>query len=62
MNTAHARRWRKSTYSNQDADACVEIATSPTTVHVRDSKVTAGPELCLTPRTWSALTGWLRAS
>ncbi|MEU9148183.1 DUF397 domain-containing protein [Streptomyces sp. NPDC048349] len=50
--------WRKSTHSGGDGDACVEIATGPAAVHVRDSKVTDGPVLTLTPAAWADLTAW----
>ncbi|WP_405882272.1 DUF397 domain-containing protein [Streptomyces sp. NBC_01136] len=45
--------WFKSSYSSSEGDSCVEIATTPDTVHVRDSKNTAGPQLALTPRAWA---------
>ncbi|MFF0079883.1 DUF397 domain-containing protein [Streptomyces canus] len=47
--------WFKSSYSSgPDGDSCVEIATTPGTVHVRDSKHRdAGPRLALTPATWA---------
>ncbi|MFB6617532.1 DUF397 domain-containing protein [Streptomyces sp. NPDC056367] len=53
--------WQKSSHS--DGGACVEIATCPTdqAVHVRDSKVTDGPNLTLAPATWTALTAWVSA-
>ncbi|MEU0740909.1 DUF397 domain-containing protein [Streptomyces sp. NPDC006134] len=43
--------WRKSTYSG-DGSNCVEIATTPTAVLVRDSKNPAGPHLALPPTAW----------
>ncbi|MET8112668.1 DUF397 domain-containing protein [Streptomyces prasinus] len=46
-------QWRKSTYS-PDASNCVEIATAPATVLVRDSKDAAGPRLALSPASWAA--------
>jgi hypothetical protein len=49
-----ALSWHKSTYSGSEGDSCVEIATCPDTVHVRDSKDTAGPQLALSPRAWTA--------
>lgn len=33
---------------------CVEVATHPAAVHVRDSKVTDGPVLTVPPHAWSA--------
>ncbi|MGN9789486.1 DUF397 domain-containing protein [Streptomyces sp. OZ13] len=48
-----ALSWHKSTYSGGDGDSCVEVAACPTTVHVRDSKVTDGPRLALSPGCWT---------
>ncbi|MFF3407439.1 DUF397 domain-containing protein [Streptomyces sp. NPDC002742] len=49
-----ALAWFKSSYSSgPDGDSCVEIAATPGTVHVRDSKNTAGPRLALTPGAWA---------
>ena len=45
--------WFKSSYSGDSSGDCVEVATAPTTVHVRDSKNTTGPQLALSPTTWS---------
>ncbi|MDH6438970.1 hypothetical protein M2158_007511 [Streptomyces sp. SAI-144] len=45
--------WFKSSYSGDSSGDCVEVATAPTTVHVRDSKKTTGPQLTLSPTTWS---------
>ncbi|MBX9396423.1 DUF397 domain-containing protein [Streptomyces sp. TRM72054] len=48
--------WFKSSYSSgNDGNSCVEIATTPGTIHVRDSKHReAGPRLALTPEAWAA--------
>ncbi|MEV0178202.1 DUF397 domain-containing protein [Streptomyces sp. NPDC050625] len=47
--------WFKSSYSSSsEGDSCVELATTPATVHVRDSKHTAGPRLAFSPASWSA--------
>ncbi|WP_129308866.1 DUF397 domain-containing protein [Streptomyces sp. L2] len=46
-------QWRKSSYS-PDASNCVEVATTPTTIHIRDSKCPAHPHLTLPPATWAA--------
>ena len=48
--------WFKSSYSSgNDGNSCVEIAVTPRTVHVRDSKNdTTGPRLTFTPATWTA--------
>ena len=45
--------WAKSSYSDTQGGACVEIATCPHTVHVRDSKLSAGPQLALAPGAWA---------
>ncbi|WP_217551141.1 DUF397 domain-containing protein [Streptomyces sp. GbtcB6] len=44
--------WQKSTYSEQGS-ACVEIAPTPTTIHIRDSKHPAGPHLTLQHTAWA---------
>ncbi|MFF5155443.1 DUF397 domain-containing protein [Streptomyces sp. NPDC000348] len=49
----HTIRWRKSSHSG-DSSNCVEIATTPATVLIRDSKNTSGPHLGLSPSTWLA--------
>ncbi|MFH8294361.1 DUF397 domain-containing protein [Streptomyces sp. NPDC018059] len=48
-----ALAWRKSSYSSGSGDDCVEVAPCPTTIHVRDSKNPAGPQLALEPRAWA---------
>jgi hypothetical protein len=46
--------WFKSSYSSSgESGDCVEIATTPHTIHVRDSKNTQGPRLTLAPTTWT---------
>ncbi|MEU6448003.1 DUF397 domain-containing protein [Streptomyces sp. NPDC046979] len=47
--------WFKSSYSGgTDGESCVEIAKTPGTIHVRDSKhVEEGPRLALTPAAWA---------
>ncbi|EST28136.1 DUF397 domain-containing protein [Streptomyces roseochromogenus] len=45
-------RWRKSTYS-PDGSNCVEIATTPSAVRIRDSKNSTGPQLMVTPHAWA---------
>jgi hypothetical protein len=45
--------WFKSSYSSgSEGDSCVEVATTPGTIHVRDSKVTEGPRLTFAPGAW----------
>ncbi|MFD9323260.1 DUF397 domain-containing protein [Streptomyces sp. NPDC060053] len=46
--------WFKSSYSSSsEGDSCIEIASTPATVHVRDSKFIAGPRLALAPGAWA---------
>ncbi|MFI2640441.1 DUF397 domain-containing protein [Streptomyces sp. NPDC018610] len=49
MQTLH---WRKSTYSG-DSSNCIEIAPTPTAIHIRDSKDGAAPHLTVTPSAWA---------
>ena len=51
--------WRKSSYSGNEGD-CVEVAECPDTVHVRDSKDTAGPQLRFSTAGWSAFVDFAR--
>ncbi|MER7836719.1 DUF397 domain-containing protein [Streptomyces sp. NPDC096040] len=44
--------WQKSTYS-PDASNCVEIATAPSVVHIRDSKNPVAPRLTVAPSAWT---------
>lgn len=45
--------WVKSSYSSNDGPDCVEVAATPGTVHVRDSKDAAGPQLGFGPGVWA---------
>ncbi len=45
--------WFKSSYSSGSGDDCVEVATCPNSVHIRDSKDKQGPQLALTPAAWT---------
>ncbi|MFF1305224.1 DUF397 domain-containing protein [Streptomyces sp. NPDC058307] len=47
-----ALNWQKSTYS-EEASSCVEIAPTPTAIHIRDSKNPTGPHLPLGPTAWA---------
>ncbi|MFI9602146.1 DUF397 domain-containing protein [Streptomyces sp. NPDC052043] len=44
--------WFKSSHSGSDGDACIEVALTPATVHVRDSKDEQSPQLALSPSVW----------
>jgi hypothetical protein len=43
--------WMRSSYSTSDGPDCVEVATAPAHILVRDSKDPHGPRL--TPTTWA---------
>ncbi|MEU5091843.1 DUF397 domain-containing protein [Streptomyces sp. NPDC021356] len=46
--------WFKSTFSDgNDPGDCVEVATTPAAVHVRDSKTPATTRLTITPSAWT---------
>ncbi|MGM9382514.1 DUF397 domain-containing protein [Streptomyces antibioticus] len=47
--------WFKSSYSSSgDGNSCVEVAHTPGTIHVRDSKHReASPRLALAPEAWT---------
>ncbi|GHH30792.1 DUF397 domain-containing protein [Streptomyces lanatus] len=52
--------WFKSSYSDSsNPNDCVEVANTPSTIHVRDSKNRdVGPRLALAPQTWSAFVSY----
>ncbi|MCC8482289.1 DUF397 domain-containing protein [Streptomyces globisporus] len=53
--------WRKSSYSNQDGGACVEVAEGFTAVvPVRDSKNPPGPALTFAVDGWSSFVSAVR--
>ncbi|MEV7496344.1 DUF397 domain-containing protein [Streptomyces sp. ARC12] len=48
-------RWFKSSYSDSsNPNDCVEVATAPDAVHVRDSKNLQGPRLAVARAAWKA--------
>lgn len=50
-----AAMWRKSSYSNQDGGACIEVSDDfAAVVPVRDSKDPHGPALVFPADSWSA--------
>ncbi|MGW6238391.1 DUF397 domain-containing protein [Streptomyces sp. NPDC055094] len=51
--TTHPDNWFKSSYSEGSGNACVEVAVSPATIKVRDSKDTNIPGLTVSPNAWS---------
>lgn len=50
--------WHKSSYSSGEGGQCIEVATSHSTVHVRDSKARKGPMLAFAPARWAAFVGF----
>lgn len=46
--------WFKSSYSGSQGGDCVEVATCPSAIHVRDSKNPDGPSLTLSATAWAA--------
>ncbi|MGW7362265.1 DUF397 domain-containing protein [Streptomyces sp. NPDC054841] len=46
--------WFKSSYSDtSNGNDCVEVAATPGTVHIRDSKNIPGPRLAVAPTAWA---------
>ncbi|MDN3025073.1 DUF397 domain-containing protein [Streptomyces sp. S.PB5] len=56
-----ALHWFKSSYSGSEGGDCVEVATQPSAVHIRDSK-NSGPLFTVAPGTWDAFLGLARRS
>ncbi|MER5937740.1 DUF397 domain-containing protein [Streptomyces sp. NPDC001928] len=56
--TSTALQWFKSSYSSDSGQACLEVAFTPRTIHVRDSKndPADSPTLQIGPAAWSAFT------
>ncbi|MEU7564832.1 DUF397 domain-containing protein [Streptomyces fradiae] len=46
--------WHKSSYSGPGGDNCVEVALTPRTVHVRDTKNTGTGPVTLSPAAWTS--------
>ena len=46
--------WFKSSYSDGEGGECLEVAVTPDTIHLRDSKHPTSPYLTLSPTAWSA--------
>ncbi|MGX1907441.1 DUF397 domain-containing protein [Streptomyces phaeochromogenes] len=53
MSTAELA-WFKSSYSSAQGDSCIEVAPTPTAIHIRDSKNPDRPHLGLAPTAWTA--------
>ncbi|MDX3617194.1 DUF397 domain-containing protein [Streptomyces europaeiscabiei] len=55
--------WFKSSYSDtSNPNDCVEVATTPGTIHVRDSKNTRGPRLGFAPAAWADFVAYASGS
>ncbi|WP_406730833.1 DUF397 domain-containing protein [Streptomyces sp. NBC_01794] len=50
--------WFKSSYSGTEGDSCIEVATTHESIHVRDSKVEQGPQLALSPTSWTSFVSY----
>ncbi len=61
MDTSSRRPWRKPSYSNSNSN-CVEVASQPGTVAIRDSKSPAGPLLAIPSATWRTFTSRVQRS
>ncbi|MEU0119232.1 DUF397 domain-containing protein [Streptomyces bobili] len=57
-----AASWRRSSYSNQDGGACLEVSDDLTAaaVPVRDSKVSDGPVLVFRAPGWASFVSAVR--
>ncbi|RDG36057.1 DUF397 domain-containing protein [Streptomyces corynorhini] len=53
-----ALEWTKSSYSTNDGPVCVEVAATPGTVHVRDTKDICLPHLGFAPAAWGDFVGY----
>ncbi|MFI0728939.1 DUF397 domain-containing protein [Streptomyces sp. NPDC021225] len=61
MNSKTELVWIKSSYSSSEGGMCVEVATGPTAIRIRDSKHAQGPQLAFHIREWGAFIGSLSA-
>jgi len=52
--------WRKSTYSDASGNACIEVATAPHGVAVRDTTNRAGVMLSVPAGAWTAFLATVR--
>ena len=56
METAGALSWRKSSYSTSNGGNCIEVAATPHTIAVRDSKNPDDPAITFSQGAWEAFT------
>lgn len=50
--------WFKSSYSSSSGDSCVEVATAPDAVRVRDSKLERSPVFAVPPAAWAGFVAY----
>jgi hypothetical protein len=56
-----SENWRKSSYSGGQGGSCVEVASAPGLIAVRDSKDQgAGPVLRITAEAWKTFTNGIK--
>ncbi|WP_073946070.1 DUF397 domain-containing protein [Streptomyces kebangsaanensis] len=53
MSSTSDLTWFKSSHSGSDGDACIEVALTLATVHIRDSKDEQSPQLAFSPSAWN---------
>jgi len=56
-----AVNWKRSSYSSDNGQNCVEVANLPRVVAVRDSKDPNGLKLTFSPEDWQAFTANIKA-
>ncbi|MFD4830028.1 DUF397 domain-containing protein [Streptomyces uncialis] len=54
--------WRRSSYSGDTGNNCVEIATLPHHIGIRDSKDVQGPVLAVAPTSWADFLSYVTAT
>jgi hypothetical protein len=54
--------WFKSSYSSSASGDCVEVATCPHTIHVRDSKAPQDRQLAISPEAWGLFVAYSTSS
>ncbi|WP_320776340.1 DUF397 domain-containing protein [Streptomyces sp. CRN 30] len=53
--------WRRSTYSAEAAN-CLEVATHPTAIHLRDSTTPEARRVSLSPTAWTSFLAYVAES
>lgn len=52
--------WFKSSYSDGEGGQCLEVAVTPSAIHLRDSKTPEAPHVTVAPSAWDAFLGLLQ--